>query len=50
MAFTSLLDELLEAWAYTRQGVVGEIENLSEADLQFRPHKDCRSAAGPCSG
>ena len=45
MALTSLLDELLEAWAYTRQGVIGEIENLSEADLQFRPHKESRSAA-----
>ena len=45
MALTSLLDELLEAWAYTRQGVIKEIENLSEADLQFRPHKDSRSAA-----
>lgn len=45
MALTSLLDELLEAWAYTRQGVIKEIENLSEADLQFRPHKESRSAA-----
>ena len=45
MALTSLFDELLEAWAYTRQGVIEEIENLSEADLQFRPHKESRSAA-----
>jgi uncharacterized damage-inducible protein DinB len=44
MALTSLLDELLEAWAYTRQGVIEEIENLSDADLKFRPHKESRSA------
>jgi uncharacterized damage-inducible protein DinB len=44
MALTSLLDELLEAWAYTRQGVIGEIENLSEADLTFKPHRESRSA------
>jgi uncharacterized damage-inducible protein DinB len=45
MPLTSLLDELLEAWAYTRQGVIKEIENLSESDLQFKPHKESRSAA-----
>ncbi len=45
MAFTSLLDEALEAWEYTRAGVIDEIGNLSEADLAFRPHAKSRTAA-----
>ena len=45
MALTSLLDEVLEAWQYTRAGVVDEIENLSDSDLKFRPHAESRTAA-----
>jgi len=45
MPLTSLLEEALEAWAYTRAGVVGEIRNLSDTDLAFRPHAKSRSAA-----
>jgi uncharacterized damage-inducible protein DinB len=45
MALTSLLEEALEAWQYTRDGIVEEIENLSEADLKFRPHAESRTAA-----
>jgi uncharacterized damage-inducible protein DinB len=45
MALTSLLEEALEAWAYTRAGLVDEIRNLSDADLAFRPHAKSRSAA-----
>ena len=45
MALTSLLEEALEAWAYTRSGIVDEVENLSEADLRFRPHAESRTAA-----
>jgi uncharacterized damage-inducible protein DinB len=45
MPFQSLLDEALEAWAYTRDGVISEIRNLSEADLTFRPHPESRTAA-----
>ena len=44
MALTSLLEETLEAWQYTREGVMAEISNLSEADLKFRPHAESRSA------
>ena len=44
MPFQSLLDEALEAWAYTRSGVISEIQNLSEADLKMKPHSDSRSA------
>jgi len=45
MPFQSLLDEALEAWAYTRSGVISEIQNLSEADLKMKPHSDSRSAS-----
>jgi uncharacterized damage-inducible protein DinB len=45
MPLTTLLEEALEAWRYTRAGVVTEIENLSDAELQFRPHTESRTAA-----
>jgi uncharacterized damage-inducible protein DinB len=45
MALSSLLEEALEAWHYTRDGVIEEIENLSETDLKFRPHAESRTAA-----
>jgi uncharacterized damage-inducible protein DinB len=45
MLLTSLLEEALEAWHYTRYGVIEEFENLSEADLKFRPHVEGRTAA-----
>ena len=37
MALTSLLDEALEAWQYTRAGVISEIRNLPDVSLSFRP-------------
>ena len=45
MPLTTLLDEALEAWHYTRTGVIDEIENLSAADLGFRPHAESRTPA-----
>jgi len=45
MPLTTLLEEALEAWGYTRDGVITEIENLSDADLVFKPHKESRTAA-----
>ena len=45
MALTSLLEEALEAWQYTREGVIDELENLSESDVTFRPHAESRTAA-----
>ena len=45
MPFHSLLDEALEAWQYTRSGVIAEISNLSDADLKFRPHTKSRTPA-----
>jgi uncharacterized damage-inducible protein DinB len=40
----SLLDELLEAWAYTRDGVVAEVKNLPESALDFKPNNQTRTA------
>jgi len=45
MPFQSLLDEVLEAWAYTRSSVIGEIQNLSEKDMTFRPRPESRTPA-----
>ena len=45
MPFQSLLDETLEAWAYTRSGVISEIQNLSESELKLRPNPDSRTPA-----
>jgi len=45
MAFTSLLDEALEAWQYTRAGVISEIRNLPDVSLSFRPTPTMRTPA-----
>jgi len=45
MAFTSLLDEALEAWQYTRAGVISEIRNLPDVSLNYRPATNSRTAA-----
>jgi len=45
MPFHSLLDEALEAWAYTRSSVIREIQNLSEKDITFRPTSESRTPA-----
>ena len=43
MAFNSLLDEALEAWQYTRAGVISEIRNLPDVSLNFRPTTTSRT-------
>ena len=45
MAFTSLLDEALEAWQYTRAGVISELKNLPDVSLNFRPTPTSRTPA-----
>ena len=40
----SLLEEFLQAWAYTRSGVVAEVRNLPEAALDFKPTDANRTA------
>jgi uncharacterized damage-inducible protein DinB len=39
----SLLDEALEAWAYTRQGVIAEVENLPASAFDFKPSDGSRT-------
>ena len=39
----SMLDEMLEAWAYTRQGVIDEVRNLPDSSLDFRPNRETRT-------
>jgi uncharacterized damage-inducible protein DinB len=41
----SLLDETLEAWSYTRSGVVGELENIPADQFSFRPSPHSRTVA-----
>ena len=40
----SLLDEMLTAWAYTRDGVIAEVKNLPESALHVTPDKLMRTA------
>jgi uncharacterized damage-inducible protein DinB len=39
----SLLDEALEAWTSTRDGVVAELKNLPESALDFKPSDASRT-------
>jgi len=41
---TSILGEVLDAWSYTREGVVAEVKNLPESAFEFRPHDHARTA------
>ena len=45
MPFATALEEALEAWQYTRAGVVSEIKNLPDVSLSFRPTATARTAA-----
>jgi uncharacterized damage-inducible protein DinB len=44
-AYSTLLEEALEAWTYVRQGVVDELRNIPERDVGFRPRPESRSVA-----
>jgi uncharacterized damage-inducible protein DinB len=41
--YTTILEEALEAWEYTRQGVIAELRNIPDKDVGFRPAKGARS-------
>lgn len=43
MALHTILDEVLEAWAYTRSGVMEEARALPEKDFGYRPSEKSRS-------
>src|SRR6266545_5457153 len=40
---TSVLEELLGAWAYTRGGVIDELKNLPDTALDFKPTPPSRT-------
>ncbi|MEN8375959.1 MAG: DinB family protein [Gemmatimonadota bacterium] len=40
---TTLLEEALEAWAYTRSGVLDEAENIPDDGYDWRPHPEAKS-------
>jgi uncharacterized damage-inducible protein DinB len=44
-AYTNLLEEALEAWGGVRQGVLDELRNIPENDLEFRPRPESRTVA-----
>jgi uncharacterized damage-inducible protein DinB len=41
--YTTLLEEALEAWEFTREGVVDELHALPDKELGFRPGEKSRS-------
>lgn len=43
--FSTLLEEALEAWAYTRAGFADELRVIPEADLGFQPKPESRTVA-----
>ena len=42
-AYTTLLEETLEAWEFTRQGVIEELQNIPETKFGFKPTDESRS-------
>jgi uncharacterized damage-inducible protein DinB len=42
-AYKTLLEETLEAWGFTRSGVVEELQNIPEKEIAFRPRADSRT-------
>jgi uncharacterized damage-inducible protein DinB len=44
-SFATALEEALEAWHYTRAGVISEVKNLPDVSLSFRPTTTARTAA-----
>ena len=41
----SLLEEVIEAWEGTRDGIVAEVENIPPKQLDFRPAPESRTAS-----
>jgi len=41
--YTSLLEEALESWEYSREGVIDELASIPEKDLGFKPTERSRS-------
>jgi uncharacterized damage-inducible protein DinB len=43
--YTTILEEALEAWQFTRQGVIDELRNLPEKGMAFQPSPESRTVA-----
>lgn len=43
--YRTLLEEALDSWKFTREGVIAEAESIPEADWEFRPAEGGRSVA-----
>jgi uncharacterized damage-inducible protein DinB len=41
--YKTILEEALEAWSFTRQGVIDEVRNIPEKHLGFRPREESRT-------
>jgi uncharacterized damage-inducible protein DinB len=41
--YRTILEEALEAWGYTREGVIAEVENIRERDFGFKPADGSRT-------
>jgi uncharacterized damage-inducible protein DinB len=41
--FTTLLEEVLESWEFTRTGVIDELKNIPEKEMSFSPGEKSRS-------
>jgi uncharacterized damage-inducible protein DinB len=41
--YKTLLEETLEAWEFSRQGVIAEVRNVSEKDVDFRASDESRT-------
>lgn len=41
--YTTILEEALEAWTFTREGVIEELRNIPEKELGFRPREESRT-------
>lgn len=41
--YKTLLEEALEAWSYTRAGVIAELQNIPDKQLGFRPREESRT-------
>src|SRR5262249_3556618 len=41
--YTTLLEEALESWEFTRQGAIEELQNIPEQKFSFRPTEQSRT-------
>ena len=42
---SSLLEEAIEAWEDTREGVISEVQNIPTDQFAFRPHEEVRNVS-----